>query len=440
MLHSTPMPTYCAFLGHQPHISLAELCVLLPDIQVQKQWNQQIITFETEEELDGSWLRNVGGTVLVAQELASYPAGSRGGKEALENLIRPILLTQITKSAGGGPRNASRKAVFSFRCFSIPRSDIRALYRSCKQYLKSKGMHSRYIGSEREAAKPGTLLLRGIPGPGCSELVILHDEARKSIWIGATCAVQDITAYTQRDMGKPFRDMRTGLLPPKLAQVMLNFGLLVLPNPNPNPKTRDQSHRQNTWENITIWDPFCGSGVIAMEALLRRAHVLASDKSERAVKGCERNLTWLREREKTPRAISHHVWKRNALKPGDLPRTPALIVTETSLGPPLRDLPTKRDVAALMREAEELETAFFTAMAHACPEMPVVCIFPVYITRDGERHFLPKIFETIQKLGYRLTFPGNKHIAFTSRHTLLYLRPDQHVGREIACLLPPRKK
>ena len=391
--------------------------MLLPDLKVGKQWNQQIVTFETSEKLDSEWLRLVGGTVLIAKELASFPSGGKRNLETLAQHVQPLLLKQLT--------GIKRKATFSLRTFSIPRNEVRSLYRLCKQYLKAKGIPSRYIGNERNAAKPGTLLLRGIPGPGTCELVILYDESKRTSWVGATCAVQDIEAYTERDMGKPFRDTRTGLLPPKLAQVLLNFGLLA---------------KRESWEKMTIWDPFCGSGVIAMEALLRRSQVLASDKSERAVKGCSENLRWLREKEKTPKAVTHTVWKLNALKVSELPKTPHLIVTETSLGPPLKQAPTKKDVSSLIREAEELEIAFFTNLSQVLPEVPVVCTFPVYLTRDGERHFLPKTLEKIQKLGYRLTFPGNKLIRFTDRSTLLYLRPDQFVGREIVCLLPPKKK
>jgi hypothetical protein len=431
------MPTYCAFLGHQPHISLAELFVLLPDMKVEKQWNQQIVTFETKETLDAEWLSIVGGTVLLAKELLNLPPG--GGKKGVEGLaqhIEPLLLKQLT--------GVKRKATFSLRTFSLPRNDVRTLYRLCKQYLKAKGIPSRYIGNERNPAKPGTLLLRGIPGPGTCELVILHDDTKKSTWIGATCAVQDIAAYTERDMGKPVRDTRTGLLPPKLAQILLNLSLLTLPRPSPSPSPSPSKKGSDSgsalWEKMTIWDPFCGSGVIAMEALLRRAHVLASDKSERAVKGCSENLRWLRDKVKMPKAVTHEVWKQNAVKPPELPRVPTLIVTETSLGPPLKAAPTKKEIAGFIREAEELEIAFFTNLLSVLPEVPVVCTFPVYLTREGERHFLPKALEKIQKLGYRLTFPGSKYIKFTDRHTLLYLRPDQFVGREIVCLLPPKKK
>jgi len=50
--------------------------------------------------------------------------------------------------------------------------------------------------------------------------------------------VQDINAYTKRDFGKK-RDMDTGMLPPKLAQMMINIA-------------------NNGKQEITsLYDPFC---------------------------------------------------------------------------------------------------------------------------------------------------------------------------------------
>jgi|GEM_PF-450245 hypothetical protein len=412
------MPSYCALLGHQPHISLTELNVLLPDMKIQKVWSPQIITFSSKTEIDVNWLRSVGGTVLVAKEVSS----NKKTKE-LESIVPSMLYNEL--------KGSKRKATFSFRCFGIPRGKIRSLYKDCKQFLKEKGMPSRYIGNDRNPAKPGTLLLRGIPGEDSCELVLINDMPKKKkksksavddIWIGKTCAVQDIKKYSDRDMGKPFRDTNVGLLPPKLAQILINLSHMMTKK-----ETKD----------LTIWDPFCGSGVIALEALIQKASMLASDKSIKAVNGCKENIKWLRKKEKTPKAITSEVWKHDALKNYDLPKIPDCIVTETTLGPPLKKIPTKREVATLIREAEKIEVGFFENMAKMLPDTPIVCCFPVYITRDGSKNFLPKALQKIQKLGYRITCVSDKNIQSTSRHSLLYLRNDQNVGREILCFLPP---
>ncbi len=428
------MPSYCAFLGHQPHVSLAELAALLPDFRAKHQWDARIITFETEKDLTTGWLSRLGGTVLVAREIQMPDSASGKRKIALEDVIPQMLCKEVKKSVSESGKK-KRKVTFSFRCLNVPRSKIRSLYRTCKHALKERETPSRYIGNERHPAKPGTLLLRGIPGPGSCELVILQSSDGKRTWVGGTCAVQDIEAYTARDMGKPFRDTKTGLLPPKLAQVMLNLATIT----QPSDVRSHLSDASKTWEKMSIWDPFCGSGVILIEALIRKAHVMGSDRLESAVKGCRQNVKWLRMKEKMPKAITDHVFKQNALKiyPDTTPRKPTLVVTETSLGPALSKPPTKREVSTLVRKAEELERGFFEAMAKSFPDIPIVCSFPVYVTRDGQKHFLKKVLDIAGKLGYKVTSVKTPFHKATDRPSLLYLRPDQSVGREIFCFMPP---
>lgn len=54
----------------------------------------------------------------------------------------------------------------------------------------------------------------------------------KTVWI------QDIESYSDRDMNRD-RSMTVGMMPPKLAQIMVNLG------------TKGSY-------NDMVWDPFCG--------------------------------------------------------------------------------------------------------------------------------------------------------------------------------------
>jgi tRNA G10 N-methylase Trm11 len=60
-----------------------------------------------------------------------------------------------------------------------------------------------------------------------------------------TIACQDIDAYTKRDTSKS-RDMVVGMMPPKLAQIMINLA--------------------TEGRKEIIYDPFCGLGTILIEA------------------------------------------------------------------------------------------------------------------------------------------------------------------------------
>ena len=80
--------------------------------------------------------------------------------------------------------------------------------------------------------------------------------------------MQDIESYTKRDRERPKRDAKVGMLPPKLAQIIINLAAGQLP----------EEKLQNICDiplgepiprrllGQTVLDPFCGTGVILQEA------------------------------------------------------------------------------------------------------------------------------------------------------------------------------
>ena len=87
------------------------------------------------------------------------------------------------------------------------------------------------------------------------ELCILRNQEEEIY--SSTLLVQDIEGYIKRDTQRPHSDIDMGVLPPKLARIMINLCSL---------------------KEGTIWDPFCGSGTVPMESALLgykigRAHV-----------------------------------------------------------------------------------------------------------------------------------------------------------------------
>ncbi|MEC9477763.1 MAG: THUMP domain-containing protein [Candidatus Thermoplasmatota archaeon] len=76
-------------------------------------------------------------------------------------------------------------------------------------------------------------------------------------------------------MDRPF--FQPVSLEPRLARLMISLG-----------------HRSDT-EPTTVIDPFCGTGGIAIEAMLAGLNVLASDLDPKMVKGTKENLQWASE-------------------------------------------------------------------------------------------------------------------------------------------------
>ena len=82
--------------------------------------------------------------------------------------------------------------------------------------------------------------------------------------LAQTEAVQPFEQFSARDFGRPGRDDLSGMLPPKLAIIMINLAQTPL--------------------NSILLDPFCGSGTILSEAvLLGYTNLIGTDISEKAI-------------------------------------------------------------------------------------------------------------------------------------------------------------
>lgn len=415
------MSRYAAFLGHQPHLSLAELAVTVPGFARPRTAHQTVVLFDTSAELPANFLQNLGGTVLLAEEL-SQPIKS---------------LTEIASALPDLIKNIKGKVTFGLRTVGLSPREVQHLYRHCKDHVR-KDRPVRYLGNQRDPAAIAALRDHGIlDRTGGVEICVIRE--RDLLWVGVTHSAQDIDAYTHRDMKKPVRDTTVGLLPPKLAQVMINFGVWLSHNQNaPTPVAAKSKKTKASTATFTVFDPFCGTGVIPMECLLRGYSVLASDSSEKAVMGCKKNLDWIRKHATILKTeLPSTVWKQDARKAFDLKELPSVVVTETSLGPNLRSRPTVKEIAGLKADSELLQAKFLENAAASLPGVPLVCTWPVWY---GSKRpiFLEKIWDTVAKLGYRPALPPGLSPR-DGRFSLLYRRPEQFVGREIV-LLEPRNR
>ncbi len=418
------MTSYAAFIGHQPHISVAELAAAVPGFTLRGIAQRSALLFESGQELPGSFIDLLGGTVVLARQVE--------GKNPDLNTVPSLLLKELEGMKG--------KVTFSLRTAGLTPPEIKTLYRNCKDFLRKNGRSSRYVGNERQPAASVLVhdsgLLNGKDGV---EMCIVRDGDR--LWVGRTVGVQNVNAYAKRDMEKPVRDTTVGLLPPKLAQVMINFGTWLAGGvPLEEEGRRGRKKAPDPETLFTVFDPFCGTGVIPVECLVRRFAVLASDKSEKAVTGTTKNIEWLRKEEHILKTeYPSDAWRQDALKPFAPKRKPNVIVTETTLGPNLKKRPLAREITSLRSEAEKIEEGFLKNVAATLPGTPVVCTWPVWY---GSNHptGLEKIWGKLPALGFEAVLPPDVQSTSTDHTSLLYRRPEQFVGREIVLLRPLKKK
>lgn len=249
------------------------------------------------------------------------------------------------------------------------------------------------------------------------EAIIIEDKGK--LWIGQTIAVQNYKAYSKRDYGRTSRDDKSGMLPPKLAQIMINLG---------------QSSSNNK-----IYDPFCGSGTVLQEAiLLGFNNFYGSDISEKAVNETKENLNWLisshsehiseSKKNEILKQVQDDIYISDILDPSRQIKVD-LIVGEGYLGEPNR-----RNVAQAKNDAKKMADFFLKAFTNLGKILnkngKIVIAVPFFII-GKERVFLPFI-EKISLTGLKIyTVPD---ITMTLRNSLLYARPDSFVGREIFIL------
>jgi tRNA (guanine10-N2)-dimethyltransferase len=238
------------------------------------------------------------------------------------------------------------------------------------------------------------------------ELLVVRARNGRVI-VAESTGAQNITAYTKRDQERPKRDAFVGMLPPKLAQIMINLA-------NPAPEAR-------------ILDPFCGTGVVLQEAALLGHPVYGTDLSEKMIRYSKENLDWLKE--------THRATFEYDLHEGDAMDTSwqgpiGAVVGETYLGQPFSAPPSPAKLDQVRGNCNNIISAFLKNLASQIPAgTPVSIAVPAWKRIDGGFVHLPLINQ-LDQLGFtRHSFKNIKD------HELLYFREDQVVARELLVLV-----
>lgn len=248
----------------------------------------------------------------------------------------------------------------------------------------------------------------------------------KNAYIGKTIAIQDYKSYSFRDYGRPARDSHAGMIPPKLAKMMIN-----LSNKGPDSK---------------ILDPFCGSGTFLEELALKGyKNITGSDLEEKAVNDSKTNLAWIFENYNLDRKkFNLNFFKSDVrdisgrIKPGSIDA----IVTEPYLGSVRARHFSLQQISKEVKELQELYLHAFNEFNKILSsDGKIVIIFPVF--RNDNNFYRLEIISQIKKIGFKpISYVPEKFqnqetmskLALEldqTRNTVTYYRPDQTVSREI---------
>ena len=436
---------YIALLGRQPEISIAELAAVFGVDNVNRV-SQQFAEVQTSD----FNITTLGGTIKCAKVITELPV-SRTDKASLLATSRFITQHYQAKWA-----HSPHKITLGLSAYNlaITARDVQKTGLILKSSLKKSGTSLRLIPNDQPALSTATAHNNKLgSSPHKVELLLVKTTDRHLI-IAESRGVQNITAYTRRDRHRPKRDAFVGMLPPKLAQMMLNLALgagslahqkgcsnslagsasslsdksMVLRTALPD--AFDLEETAGSRATVTILDPFCGTGTVLQEALLAGYDVVGTDLSQKMVDYTTENLSWLQSTFTTPgRPVGHvidihqadattHHWSNST-------RLTA-VVCETYLGQPFSAPPAPQKLAAVVDNCNHIITGFLINIrSQLAPNTPLCIAVPAWYDASGWATHLPLI-KNLQKLGYYQL----------NRTPLIYRRPDQIVARELLVLKP----
>ena len=364
---------YLSVLGRQSDISMAELEALYSNV---KKIGLCLATFDSKETPN---IDKLGGSIKIAEKLPQNPL----------DYLRQLPEGKITLGISDYSKNATKKS-----------AAIEAL--KLKKILSRHNCSVRVVENKEAILSTATSLHNGLSGKNIRKIEFIKTN---SAWY-KVIGIQDIDAYSKRDQARPARDAKVGMLPPKLAQILINLC-------GPLPK------------DSCILDPFCGTGVVLQEALLMGYHAYGTDINERMVDYSEKNLKWLEKLEKRTSDAFFQVTHGDATSFKWTPPIDA-VACEGYLGKPMSKIPTEIKLKTEKQECSTIILGFLKNLANQIePNTPVVIACPAWLREDGAYSRL-EIIDNILKLGYNV---NNK-----SREGLLYHREKQIVARDIIIL------
>lgn len=384
--------------GTHPLLSLAEIASLFEVENISLNW---FIT-KNESKLNPETIKSLGGIIKFGEIVSSCP-----NLGELDEIIYQKLIDL----------NRDSKISFGLSFYGFKTKDFFKLKKiglNIKKNLRQDKISARVVSGENNQLSSATVENNNLIKKG-AEFVILKNG--DEILIGKTIAVQAFKELSFRDFGRPQRDDKSGMLPPKVAQIMINLS--------------------QTKKDELVLDPFCGSGTIPGELLLMGyKKIIGTDISDKAVSDSRENIKWLENNFQIKANVE--IFQSPAQNISREIKKVKTIVTEPYLGP-------QRGGIDYKKSKNDLDILYSDALRDFKNILDkgsrVVMIWPV-MNSVKDRIFLnPNIY------GYKIINPFNDKLLkqilnsafsipknFNERPSLIYHREGQRISREIVIL------
>ncbi len=368
---------------------------------------------KTPEQL---YLDQLGGVVRMSCYVTQIPEFADIAKTIISILLKE-------KPTG--------KIQFGISGYGLPTKKIANLLYEIKQNLqKEYQRNARIVNIDGIPLTSGKIFGEKLLKKGFE--FVIWKEPTSDYLIARTVANQNLRNYTLRDREKPFRDSKMGMLPPKLAQILINLA---------NPEISD-----------IIWDPFCGSGTINIEAGILGQRTIGSDINLNFVTKAQENFNFMAEKFRF--ADTQGKFMDSSVM--DFPRScfaeksTGVIITEGYLGENFEQRPTEAQIIENSNKVIDLWINFFTYLqTEKFPIKTIVFCLPCWNIQlpEDKNENNKKSFQTKNKVSNNKNyekisisqklFAKIKTLSYTvcklneKSQTLIYERDLAFVGREI---------
>ena len=413
---------YAFILGRVYTLSLAELLQVLTSLEVTAKilaCSPEVVVIETNKALNAETLQaRLGGSIKIIRLFDTFQKkGKENPSQVLTNYFTYKRIKEYFHEYTG-------KKQFGVSIYSLDpsvryRDEVTRIAFLIKKILQDQAQSVRAVLPQFPAqalssvqVTENQLLQKG------AEIVVIAGNQR--LFVGKTLVVQNYEDYGRRDYQRPARDEKVGMIPPKVAQTMINLSTPLKPLEY-------------------ILDPFCGSGTILQEAILMGYRAIGSDLEQKMIENSEKNLEWFRNRYHV--ALGRYkLFKANAAEISILlPKFKvSSVVTEGTLGPIYGKLPKKPEMQNNFKGLSKLYDQVFKEFKKFLTEgSKVVICLPAYKTGMSDYEFMPNL-DFITENGYTILDPLPEYLTakyrflrVTPRKSMVYDRNDQVVAREI---------
>jgi tRNA (guanine10-N2)-dimethyltransferase len=376
-----------AILGRQPKIGLAELESVYGAKAVAPLG--QVAASIAADAVDHARL---GGTMKLGQPLGEVASNKWP-------TILKYIATQLPEWLATLPEGKLKLGI-SVYGVHVSSAELFRGSLELKKAARAQKRSVRVVPNTAPELNSAQVLHNQLTGKLGMELLIIA--AGNTTIIARTTSVQNVDDYARRDQARPKRDAFVGMLPPKLAQIMLNLAKV-------QPGER-------------VLDPFCGTGVVLQEAMLMGCQVYGADISDRMVRFTRDNLAWLQQ--------TYHIRGEVFFEVADATEATWQqpvnhVVCETYLGQPLSGLPRPEKLAEIIRTCNTIITLFLKNLQPQLASGTRLCL-AVPTWRVGNSFKQLSLIDDLNNLGY-----NRMRFQYANDHDLVYHREGQIVGRQL---------